>query len=77
MAEGKCEHEDESADERAKRHLRIGLRMQAVACAALEELEKKVASGQLNLSAEDAKILFDAGTALERAAAGEKKKRVN
>jgi hypothetical protein len=52
-----------------RRHLEIGMRMQAVAVAALKELEQKVASGQpLNLSTEDAKKLLDAGTALERAA---------
>lgn len=56
-----------------KRHASIGLRMQAVALRALEELEQKVAAGQsLNLNAEDAKTLLDAGAKLERSALGEK-----
>jgi hypothetical protein len=56
-----------------RRHLSIGLRMQALACIALEELEAKVAAGQpLGLSAEDAKALLDAGAELERAALGGK-----
>lgn len=47
--------------------------MQAIAVRALEELEQKVAAGQpLNLSADDAKILLDAGSKLERRALGEK-----
>jgi hypothetical protein len=58
-----------------KRHLSIGLRMQAVAVHALEELEQKVAAGKpLNLSAEDAKTLLDAGAKLEREALGEKER---
>jgi hypothetical protein len=75
MAEGKCEHEDDSIEDMRKRHLRIGIRFQAVAVYALEELEAKMASGQpLNLSAEDAKILLDAGAKIERAALGEKER---
>lgn len=56
-----------------KRHASIGLQMRAVALRALEELEQKVAAGQpLNLNAEDAKTLLDAGAKLERLALGEK-----
>ena len=56
-----------------KRHASIGLRMQAVALRALEELEQKIAAGQpLNLSAHDARTLLDSGAKLERVALGEK-----
>jgi hypothetical protein len=56
-----------------RRHLELGLRMQRVAIAALEELEQKVAASKpLGLTAEDAKTLFDAGAKLEHAALGEK-----
>src|ERR1035441_7416959 len=49
----------------------IGLRMQALACIALEELEAKVAAGQpLGLSAEDAKALLDAGAGPQRGGPG-------
>lgn len=58
-----------------RRHLELGLRMQAVALRALEELERKAEAGQpLNLSAEDAKALHDLGSKLERAALGEKER---
>ena len=77
--EDKCEHDDVEAMRR--RHLQIGLRFQRIAVYALQELEAKAASGQpLGLSAEDAKTLLDAGSALERAALGEKgraKKKIN
>jgi hypothetical protein len=54
-----------------KRHAAIGLRMQAVALRALEELEQKVAAGKpLNMTAEDAEKLRDAGAKLEREALG-------
>lgn len=57
-----------------RRHLELGLRMQAVALRALHELERKAEAGQpLNLSAEDAKTLFDAGAKLERTALGRRK----
>jgi hypothetical protein len=57
-----------------RRHLSVGLRFQAVAVYALEELEKKMASGEpLGLTAEDAKTLLDAGSALERGALGGRK----
>jgi len=59
--------------EMRRRHVLIGRRMQEVALRALEELEAKVAVGQpLKVSAEDAKILLDAGAKLERAAMGDK-----
>jgi len=49
-----------------KRHLEIGLRMQRVAITALEELEQKIAAGKpLGLTGEEAKVMFDAGRALE------------
>jgi hypothetical protein len=71
----------ESIEAMRKRHLLIGLQMQKIAVYALQELEAKAASGQpLGLSAEDAKTLLDAGSALERAALGEKgraKKKIN
>jgi hypothetical protein len=52
-----------------RRHLQIGLRMQAIATYALEELERKIATGEpLGLSAEDAKKLLAAGEKLEREA---------
>jgi hypothetical protein len=63
----------DSIEEMRRRHLSIGLRMQAIAVRALEELEQKVAAGQpLGLSAEEAKALLDAGAELERSALGEK-----
>lgn len=50
-----------------KRHLAAGLRMQAVALRALEELEQKIAAGEpLGITAEDAKTLSSAGEQLER-----------
>jgi hypothetical protein len=50
-----------------ERHLSMGLRMQALAARALQELEAKAASGQpLNLGEKDAQTLFDAGVKLER-----------
>jgi hypothetical protein len=68
----KFEHDDVEAMRR--RHLSVGLRFQAIAVYALEELEKKMASGQpLGLTAEDAKTLLDAGAALERGALGGRK----
>jgi proline dehydrogenase len=58
-----------------RRHLELGLRMQAVASAALQELEEKIAAGRpLNLSREDAETLRDVGAKLEREALGEKKR---
>ena len=63
----------DSIEEMRRRHLSIGLRMQAIAVRALEELEAKVDAGQpLSLSAEDAKALLDTGAKLERRALGEK-----
>jgi hypothetical protein len=54
-----------------RRHLELGLRMQRVAIAALEELEQKVAAGKpLGLTGEDAEKLLDAGAKLEREAMG-------
>jgi predicted transcriptional regulator len=54
-----------------RRHLSIAFRMQAVAVAALEEWERKIAAGEpLNVSAEDAKALLDAGREMERSALG-------
>ncbi|MFZ0418415.1 MAG: hypothetical protein WAM04_09925 [Candidatus Sulfotelmatobacter sp.] len=54
-----------------RRHLSIALRMQAVAAAALEEWERKIVAGEpLNVSAEDAKALLDAGREMEREALG-------
>jgi hypothetical protein len=68
-----CLDDPESILAMRRRHAEIGMRMQAVALHALEELERKVVSGQpLGLSADDAKTLLDAGAALERAAMGEK-----
>lgn len=59
--------------EMRKRHLELGLRMQRLACIALEELEVKVKTGQkLDMSAKDAKMLLDEGAKMERAALGEK-----
>ena len=56
-----------------RRHLSIGLRMQALAVRALEELEQKIEAGErLDMTAEDAKTLLDAGAKLERAALDEK-----
>jgi hypothetical protein len=56
-----------------RRHLAIALRMQAVAVAALEELEQKVAAGKpLEMTGEDAHKLLDCGARLERTALGEK-----
>jgi hypothetical protein len=46
------------------RHAEIGRQMQAVGLRALTELERKITSGEITLSAEDAKALFDAGTKL-------------
>jgi hypothetical protein len=58
-----------------RRHLKFGLRMQAVAIRALEELEEKMAAGKpLNLRSGDAKTLLDAGAKLEREALGEKER---
>jgi hypothetical protein len=56
-----------------RRHVELGRRMQAVAVAALEELEAKIAAGQpLGLSREDAGALLDVGRRLEREALGER-----
>jgi hypothetical protein len=55
------------------RHVRLGMRMQALGALALEQLEKKAKAGEpLNLSAEDAKTLHDGGLKLESEALGEK-----
>lgn len=55
-----------------RRHLELGLRMQAVGVHALEELEQKIAAGKpLDMSSEDAKKLFDSGATMERLALGE------
>jgi hypothetical protein len=63
----------ESIAEMRVRHLRLGMRMQAIATKAIEELEKKVKAGQpLGLSAEDARRLLDAGVELEQRALGRK-----
>ena len=63
----------DSIREMRQRHLSIGLRMQKLACIALEELEAKAKAGKpLNLTAEDAKTLLDAGAKLERGALSEK-----
>ena len=54
-----------------KRHLELALRMQAVAIAALKELEQKATIGKpLELTAEDAKALLDTGAKLESAVIG-------
>jgi hypothetical protein len=61
-----------------RRHLKIALRMQAVALYALEELERKVAAGKpLNLGAEDAKTLLDAGGKLEALGGDDSPKKPN
>jgi hypothetical protein len=78
MAEDKDkgEHDYDDIEAMRRRHLSVGLRFQAIAVYALEELEKKMASGEtLGLTAEDAKTLLDAGSALERAALGEKSRK--
>ena len=55
--------------EMRRRQLDIALRMQRIGLAALAELEAKAKAGEpLNLSAEGARTLVDAGTELERAA---------
>jgi len=55
--------------EMRRRHLAIALRMQAVATHALQELEQKIAHGQpLNMTADEAQKLRDAGLELEKAA---------
>jgi hypothetical protein len=56
-----------------RRHLAIALQMQAIAAHALRELQTKIEGGQpLNVSAEDARKLLDAGLRLERSAKREK-----
>jgi len=53
------------------RHAQLGMRMQALAAAALQELEKKVADGKpLGLSREDAEKLRETGEEMERSALG-------
>lgn len=65
--------DDDSIEDMRRRHLSVGLRMQAIAIRAFEELEQKAAAGEpLNLTAENAKTLLDAGAKLEREALGEK-----
>ena len=50
-----------------RRHVELAIRMQAIASAALAEWECKIAAGEpLNVSAQDAKALLDAGRELER-----------
>ena len=51
------------------RHVRLGRRMQAVGLRALAELERKLAAGEISLSVEEAKALFDGGAKLRQAAA--------
>jgi hypothetical protein len=58
-----------------KRHLEFGLRMQAIAVCALEELEQKAVAGKpLGVSREEAETLREAGAKLEREAMGEKER---
>jgi hypothetical protein len=65
--------DDDSIAGMRRRHIQLAMRMQALGALGLAELEAKVAAGEaLNLSAEDAKALRDAGTRLEREALGEK-----
>jgi len=55
-----------------RRHVELGLRLQAVANYALAELERKVAAGQpLNMNREQAETLRDAGEKIEREALGD------
>jgi hypothetical protein len=62
-----------SIEEMRRRHLDVALRMQKLACIALEEWERKAARGEpLNMTGEDAKALFDVGVKIERAALGKK-----
>jgi hypothetical protein len=68
----------ESIASMRRRHLRLALRMQALGVLGLEELEKKAKAGEpLNLTAEDAKTLLDAGAKLEREALGQKEPKDN
>ena len=70
--------DEESIASMRQRHVRIGLRMQALAVRALEELEAKVAAGKpLGVTAEDAKALLDVGATLEREALGQKEPKDN
>jgi hypothetical protein len=67
--------DDDSIAGMRRRHIQIAMRMQALGALGLEELEKKAKAGEpLNLTAEDAKTLLDAGAKLERAALGEKER---
>lgn len=54
-----------------RRHAELGVRMQRIAVAALEELERKMASGEpLNLTRAQAETLRSAGEKIEREALG-------
>ena len=53
-----------------KRHAEIGRQMQAVGLRALVELERRVASGEIVLSTEDALELVRAGSEMRRLAQG-------
>ena len=55
---------------RRKRHAEIGRRMQAVGLRALQELERRVASGEIVLNTEDALELVRAGAEMRRLAQG-------
>jgi hypothetical protein len=55
-----------------KRQAQFGRMMMMIAAVGLRELEQKIASGQvLDMSAEDARKLYESGARLERAAIGE------
>ena len=53
-------------DEMRKRHLVLGIQMQAVAAAALRELQEKAAQGRLDMTLSDAQKLRETGLELER-----------
>jgi hypothetical protein len=54
-----------------KRHVEIGRQMQAVGAKAFQELQRKVAAGEITLSVADAKALFDLGAKIKAAALGD------
>jgi len=55
--------------EMRRRHMRLGMQMQALAARGLDELRLRMERGQpLNLSADECKTLADAGLELEKSA---------
>jgi len=67
-------HRDQMARDRVemnRRHLRVGMLMQSLGVRALSELQARADQGlPLNLSADEARALLDAGARMERAAHG-------